>query len=688
MNFDMSKTNGNYNGRRRRNIQIAPPPAKKVLTDEDFVGVEFDEETNVDMLYQSIREAQEADFYENSADYETSEYDNNEELELTPEEQLEADFPYIENEDGYIILNTETYDEDEDDTDSADAENDGDDFEGLEDEMEEMVDYVALHETDDLISDSIFAEIDSADTTEEGDEFWEDDDTENDGCSAEVDFTALFPDVDTMEGMFYTEDYLQPMAFEVDADPDDPAFQAELFNFYGIKEDKDELILNCNVFANALTKKILAKKYGKALFFYNHQHGIYESVTTADFQTIAKDVLDAISLDIWDIYYEKKYTSAFKHAINKQNVVPCNARYVAFNNGTLDLAKMKFLPHSPEPVITNYFAYDYDPATPCPLWEQTLDIIFHGEKEVIESFREMFGSFLLHGEGFAVDKLFILLGRGANGKSLCTKVIKHVLTAKNCSAQSFAQISSKFGLAPIYDRFINISNENEQIVKDSSIFKALTSGDDMSIEFKYRDPFRAVPYVKLICATNQMPSFCGHSDGMIRRLHIFNFDVRFVDKNKERPLAPNEYPVDRQLLKKLKAERAGILNWALVGTQRLLKNKLEFTMPESIRKHNNRFALEANPVKYFLDSCVSKKEGNRVESPDVFIYYKKWAQKYQIQNTHFNTNQVFHAEFKSLLRTFLEYNPDEKLTLQAHGRDRYRDIKIDTSLPLVMPEFF
>lgn len=662
--------NANNTGRRKRNIHIAPPPAKKVLTDEDFVGVEFDEETNVDMLYQSIREAQEANFCENSADYETSEYDNNEELELTPEEQLEADFPYMENEDGYIILDAETDDEEDDCSDSADNEEEADDFEGLDDDTEEIVEQVAS-ENDNFISTSDFVE--------EGDDFWEDD---------EVDFSMLFPEIDTEQGLFHPEDYLQPLDFEINYDPEDSVFQTKQFEAYGIDEDKNGFTLNANIFAKTMSEKIYAKKFDKTFFFYNHVKGVYEYISTDDFKTIAKTVLDDIDVHIWNSYVEKQYSTAFQHEIKRQISVQCNARYIAFKNGTLDLALMRLVPHFSSPFITNYLDYDYDPKATCPQWKKTLNIIFHGDKDVIESFREMVGSFLLHGEDWQCDKLFILLGNGANGKSLCTRVIKHVLTDSNCSAQPFAQISRKFGLAPIYDKFLNISSENEQVIKDSAVFKALTSGDDINIEFKYKDAFRAVPYVKLVCATNHMPTFCDQSDGMIRRLHIFDFDIRFVDIKENRPLASNEYPVNRNLLKELKAERAGILNWALIGTRRLMQNKKEFSMPDAIKQHNNQFALEANPVKYFLNSCVKRKEGGRVESPKVFNYYQQWLKLHQIENSHFNNKQTFHAEFKKLLRPFIGCKPSDKPTLQAKGIDRYRDIEIDISLPLVMPDFF
>lgn len=645
--------------RKRKKVSEVPQPQNLYLC-------------NVD----NEREAREAYFFESSAEeYGVEEIpDERIEIVLSPEdfaEELEIDFSDIEDDDDdteETEYDDEEFDLEDDDEiffDLDNAEEESCDLDELEDDIEEVVGQVAFP------TDNNTSAVD--------DDFWEDD---------VVDFSALFPEIDTEQGLFHPKDYLQPLDFEMNANPEDPVFQQKQFEAYGIVEDKERLILNANIFAKTMSKKIYAKKFNKAFFFYNHMKGVYEPVILDDFQTIAKTVLDDIDVHIWKSSTEKQYSTAFQREIMRQDIVPCNARYIAFRNGTLDLAQMKLIPHFPKPFITNYLDYNYEPEATCPQWEETLDIIFHGDKDVVESFREMVGSFLLHGEDWQRDKLFILLGNGANGKSLCTRVIKHVLTDNNCSAQTFAQISSRFGLAPIYDKFLNISSENEQVIKDSSVFKALTSGDDISIEFKYKDAYRAVPYVKLVCATNHMPTFCDHSDGMIRRLHIFDFDIRFVDIKENRPLAPNEYPVDRGLLKKLKAERAGILNWALVGTERLMQNNKEFSMPEAIKKHNNQFALEANPVKCFFDSCVKRKEGGRVETPKVFSYYQQWLRLYQIENTHFSNKQTFHKEFKNLLRTFIGCNPNDKLTLQANGTDRYRDIEIDVSLPLVIPDFF
>lgn len=638
-------TPGAFTDRRKR---------KKVVASQKAHWLNSDEEE---------REAKEGCFSESSAEKIP---DEGIEIILSPEDlaedEVEVDFSDIEDDEFDLEDDREILF----DLDTADVE-ESCDLDELEDDIEEVVGQVAFPTDNDTSAE------------DDGDDFWEDD---------EVDFSALFPEIDTEQGLFHPKDYLQPLDFEMNDNPEDPVFQIKQFEAYGIDEDKNGLMLNTNIFAKTMSKKIYAKKFNKTFFFYNRMKGVYEPISTDDFQTIAKTVLDDIDVHIWNSYVEKQYSKAFQHEVMRQDVVQCNARYIAFRNGTLDLARMRLMPHFSAPFITNYLDYDYDPKATCPQWKHTLDIIFHKDREVIESFREMVGSFLLHGEGWQQDKLFILLGNGANGKSLCTRVIKHVLTDNNCSAQPFAQISSRFGLAPIYDKFLNISSENEQVIKDSAVFKALTSGDDISIEFKYRDAYRAVPYVKLICATNHMPTFCDHSDGMIRRLHIFDFDIRFVDIKENRPLAPNEYPVDRGLLKKLKAERAGILNWALIGTQRLLQNKKEFSMPDAVKRHNNQFALEANPVKYFFDSCVKRKEGGRVESPKVFDYYMKWLKLHQIENSHFSNNQTFHKAFKQLLRPFIGCGPNDKLTLQAEGADRYRDIEIDISLPLVMPDFF
>ncbi len=489
---------------------------------------------------------------------------------------------------------------------------------------------------------------------------------------------------DESENLFRPDDYINILNFERNVDPEDIHFQRKQFDFYGIEKNGSKYDLDTNKFAVALCKKLTAKIFNTQLFLYNKHRGIFEPITKKEFNKITYHILKNIANGIWKRNHQADYYEAFQHEIPEYSKFVYNRRYLSFNNCTLDLTTMTTQPHSPQLNSTNYLSYDYDPNATCPLWEKTLMQIFLGDIAVIESFREMFGCFLLHGKGKAMDKLFVLYGSGSNGKSLCTNVIKDVLTEKNCSAKSLNDIGKRFGLSTIYDKFLNISSENEKAITDTAIFKAVTSSDSVDIERKYQDSFSAVPYVNLVCSTNKVPKFYDDSNGMIRRMHVFTFNARFIDIENGQSLGQNEFLKDPLLFEKLHEERAGILNWALAGTQRLIANDYRFTMPPAIRRYNESFALNMNPVKIFLDSCIVEKPKNRIETPMVHSHYLAWAEIHLVKNKDFHGNQQFHRELKRLL---LEKEMTDKV-VQIKGYDYYCDFDVDTSYPLILPKCY
>lgn len=697
-------------GRRKRNI-VVPPPQKSYISTDDAVA-----DTGA-----------------------------REEAELTPEEQLEVDFPVCDcfeatpvvrrarkKDDDSDFEGLEIADEeelackenncsiteilkreklqyvadDDDDTGDADESYDSDELEKdvamdveesiIEgDEGDRLYDNVILPEQD---VDSKKTEVEIAERQSETgngngkncetlvhvDVASSLSSTQNISSAKAIASEYAITEPDESENLFRPDDYINILSFEVNADPEDIHFQRKQFEFYGVEKNGRKYDLDTNRFAVALCKKLTAKIFNTQLFLYNKRHGIFEPVTEQEFKKITYHILKNIASGLWKRNRQADYYEAFRHEIPEYAKFQYNRRYLSFNNGTLDLKTMKTQPHAPQLNATNYLGYNYNPNAKCPLWEKTLMQIFLGDVAVIESFREMFGCFLLHGKGKAMDKLFVLYGNGSNGKSLCTNVIKDVLTEKNCSAKSLNDIGKRFGLSTIYDKFINISSENEKAITDTAIFKAVTSSDSVDIERKYQDSFSAVPYVNLVCSTNKVPKFYDDSNGMIRRMHIFTFNARFVDIENGQSLGQNEFLKDPLLFDKLHEERAGILNWALIGTQRLINNNYRFAMPPAIRQYNKSFALNMNPVKIFFDSCIVVKQKNRIETPEVHSHYLAWTEMHRVKNNDFQGNQQFHRELKRLLA---EKDMNDRV-VQIKGDNYYCDFDVDISYPLVLPKCY
>jgi len=145
---------------------------------------------------------------------------------------------------------------------------------------------------------------------------------------------------------------------------------------------------------------------------------------------------------------------------------------------------------------------------------------------------------------------------GANGKSVLAEVIRHIAGPDNVSNVPLAKLTDRFGLDNLPGKTVNISTENELGDKhlNTQNFKAITGGDVVNVEQKYKDSFSCELFCKLLISVNQLPKTLDHSHGYYRRLVIVPFQKVFREEEQD----PN-------LLDKLLTELEGILVFALEG---------------------------------------------------------------------------------------------------------------------------
>ena len=87
---------------------------------------------------------------------------------------------------------------------------------------------------------------------------------------------------------------------------------------------------------------------------------------------------------------------------------------------------------------------------------------------------------------------------------------------------------------------------------------------------------------------------------------------------------------DRQnlnLTEELSEEVPGILNWALIGLQRLYERGFRFIEPQVCIDLKEEHRQDSNPVREFLADHVQEAEG--VETRTTFMYeaYREWARE-------------------------------------------------------------
>ncbi len=285
---------------------------------------------------------------------------------------------------------------------------------------------------------------------------------------------------------------------------------------------------------------------------------------------------------------------------------------INLDNGILDVKTRIMQKHDPSYYFFNSIPLNYDSSSQCPRWLEFLNEIFLERESLIQVAQELFGYCLMPGNWRQVA--FILHGEGANGKSVMMEVLRELLGVDNTTSLSIQDLNHNFRKIELMNKLASICDESPTgKAMESDIFKNLV-GEGMAIaERKHQNPIQFRNQAKLIFATNKVPTFKDHTYAFYRRLMVIPFDYT-VSKSKK----------DTRLAEKLKEELGGILNWALDGLDRLLKND-SFTHSQFIEDAAKQFKMESDTVVSFIDQDCNICNSQFVLSDDLYLHYRQYC---------------------------------------------------------------
>jgi P4 family phage/plasmid primase-like protien len=305
-------------------------------------------------------------------------------------------------------------------------------------------------------------------------------------------------------------------------------------------------------------------------------------------------------------------------------------KLLPFVNGMLDLEKLaagknpKLLKHDPRWFGTTMLPYNFDPNATCPQFLRFLARVLersgrprHDGDRRLELLQEWFGYSLLCDGRF--QKFLLMIGEGNNGKGVIQNIWIRMLGAANVSHVSLDQFGDTFGLQPLIGKLANICGDlNEIDGVAEGVLKRLTGQDNISVNIKNRPAVTLAPAVKLIFGTNSLPRFKDRSLGVWRRLMVMPFRIVIPDAEQ-----------DEMLVARLEAELPGILNWALNGLHRLLRQG-QFTRCELCVATANDHRYECDPIAQFVEECSLLPAGNcnrayRITKEELYAKYRDWC---------------------------------------------------------------
>lgn len=281
-------------------------------------------------------------------------------------------------------------------------------------------------------------------------------------------------------------------------------------------------------------------------------------------------------------------------------------------NGLLDVGTRTLRPHSPDHLSPVQIAASFDPAAKCPHIDRFIKDVFPDDTQHLPF--EIAAWLML--PDTSVQKAILLLGEGANGKSVWMDLLSTWLGRENVSTLNLHRIEAdKFAAARLVGKLCNIGTDlPTAALAGTSMLKALTGGDTVTAERKYQSSFEFRPFVRLLFSANIAPRSDDATHGFFRRWLVIPFNRTFDETD------PNTVPravLDARLSQP--GELSGMLNRALDALPVIQQGR--FTESASTRAALDEFRRTTDPLAVWMES-------NTVERPDAFVAKDKLRAEY------------------------------------------------------------
>ncbi len=266
-------------------------------------------------------------------------------------------------------------------------------------------------------------------------------------------------------------------------------------------------------------------------------------------------------------------------------------------NGVIELGTQRFRGFSRDDNITKLAPVIFREGATSAKWEKFLvDVIPDPDTR---DFIQRAVGYSLTGHTHA-EIMFLLYGRGQNGKTTFTGTILNML-GEYASQASSSALMHRNGDGPsnalyvlIGKRFVSAAETGESYRLDENLVKQMTGMDRISVNPKYKSQIEFMPTWKIWLSTNHEPIIRGNDTAIWRRMRKIPFEVVIPESKRD----PN---LKLALLYDIE-ERSGILNWALEGVRRWQEDGLEPS--QQVREATNAYRADQDVIGQFLtDRC-------------------------------------------------------------------------------------
>jgi putative DNA primase/helicase len=289
---------------------------------------------------------------------------------------------------------------------------------------------------------------------------------------------------------------------------------------------------------------------------------------------------------------------------------------ITVGNGTLNLETFMLEDSTPGNFITSRLEWNFDPEAKCPEINKFLIEVF--TEKYVDSVLEFIGYCLL--KSYPIQKILLLLGEGANGKSVFLKMVQHFLGRENCANIPLQQLCyDKFSAANLKGKLANICADlSATEIKQLGPIKMLTGDDYVHAQHKFQKPFEFLNTAKMIYSANRAPTISEDTDAVFRRLFLIPCNTVFIEG----------VNADPNILKKITtpAEMEGLLIKIVEALQTLLKNG-RLSNTENIEETRKKYLRQMNSAKSFIEENIEQSDNDNDYIPNLYELYIEYCKK-------------------------------------------------------------
>ncbi|HUV72308.1 MAG TPA: phage/plasmid primase, P4 family [Clostridia bacterium] len=312
-----------------------------------------------------------------------------------------------------------------------------------------------------------------------------------------------------------------------------------------------------------------------------------------------------------------------------------NIEEIAIENGILNIITKELTGFTPEKTFFNKLPIEYNPNAECENIKKHFKAVLKYEED-IPVIEEIFGYLLLR--EYKIEKAFMFVGTGRNGKSKTLELMKRFIGIDNCASIPLQHFENdQFAIGELFNKMANIAGDlDKKALKNTGDFKTLTGRDLISASRKFLTRVKFINYAKLIFACNELPTTYDLSHAFFARWVVLEFPYTFVtqeefDKIEDVEEKSKNKIQDTNIIEKIATaeELSGLLNLALNGLERILDNK-DFSYSKNTDEVKRFWMRKSSSFQGFLMDCIEEDWESQTLKIELRHAYSDYCRKHKL----------------------------------------------------------